>query len=97
MPTETDLKLSLCWYDKEQWELLAQIDPDGVDDTYEEWRKSANEAISHIEANGQSVEKISINILELQKWCREKNVEPNSDARAEFAAMLSRKMHEKQT
>jgi hypothetical protein len=95
MDTDKDIHLSLCWFDKEQWEHLAKIDPDGVDDSYEEWRKEANKAISNFAANGQKVEKVSIKVAELQEWCKNKGIAPNSSARAEFAAMLSQKRHEK--
>jgi len=72
MDTDNDIQFSLCWFDKEQWELLAKIDPDGVDDSYEEWRKNANEAISNFSANGQNLVKVSIKVAELQEWCKTK-------------------------
>ncbi len=94
MDTDNDIQFSLCWFDKEQWELLAKIDPDGVDDSYEEWRKNANEAISNFSANGQNLVKVSIKVAELQEWCKNKGFEPNSSSRSEFAAMLSQQRHE---
>ena len=94
MDTDKDIQFSLCWFDKEQWELLAKIDPEGVDDSYEEWRKNANKAISDFSTNGQNLVKVSIKVAELQEWCKNKEVEPNSSSRAEFAAMLAQQRHE---
>ncbi len=89
-----DIEFAFCWFDKEQWQLLAKIDPDGVDDSYEEWRKNTNSAITEFEASGQKVIKVSIKTSELQKWCQETGVEPNSKSRSEFAARLARQRHD---
>ena len=89
MDNENDIALAFCWFDKEQWQLLAKIDPDGVDNSYEEWRKNANSAISKFETSGQKVVKISIKISDLQEWCRERGFEPNSKSRSEYVAMLA--------
>ena len=94
MHTKDKTVLAFCWFDKEQWELLAKIDPDGVDDSYEEWRKSANNAISNLTANGLEVTKISVKIAELQKWCQENDCEPNSSSRSEYAALITRNRYE---
>ena len=89
MTNEEELMFALCWFDEEQWKLMAEIDPDGVDDSYDEWRKSASSAFSEIQARGKNVRKISIKISKLQEWCNEKGIEPNSTARAEYASMLA--------
>ena len=70
---------------------MAEIDPDGVDDSYEEWRKSASSAFSEIQASGKKVRKVLIKISKLQEWCDEKGIEPGSNARAEYASMLARR------
>ena len=89
MSNEEEYVFAFCWFDKEQWKLLAEIDPDGVDDSYEEWRKNASSAFSEIQASGKKVRKVLINISKLQKWCNEKGLEPNSKSRAKYAAMLA--------
>jgi len=66
-----------------------QRSTDGVDDTYEEWRKNANSAFSEIQASGKKVRKVLIKISKLQEWCSEKGLEPNSKARAEYASTLA--------
>ena len=90
MNNSNDIEFAFCWFDKEQWQLLAEIDQGGVDDTYEEWRNNANDAISKIEKNGQKAIKVSIKVSELQRWCQEKGVKPNSKSRSEYVAILAR-------
>ncbi len=94
MNSDNNIEIAFCWFDKEQWELLAKLDPEGVDDSYEEWRKNANEAISHIVASGQKVRKVSIKTIEFQKWCQKNGLKPNSSARSEFVAMLAQQRNE---
>ena len=32
-----ELEFAFFWFYEEQWKLLAEIDPNGVDDSHEEW------------------------------------------------------------
>ena len=89
MSNEEEYEFVFCWFDEEQWKLLAEIDPDGVDDSYEEWRKSASSAISEIQASGKKVRKVLIKTSKLQEWCNEKGLDPNSKARAKYASILA--------
>ncbi|MGB5438678.1 MAG: hypothetical protein WBN57_11460 [Gammaproteobacteria bacterium] len=89
MSNEDELVFAFCWFDEEQWKLLAEIDPNGVDDSYDEWRKNASSAFSEIQASGKNVRKVSIKIPKLQEWCNEQGIEPNSSARAKYASMLA--------
>ncbi|MDH5183047.1 MAG: hypothetical protein OEX12_04080 [Gammaproteobacteria bacterium] len=89
MNNENDIEFAFCWFDKDQWQLLEKIDPEGVDDSYEEWRKNANSAISEFEKRGQKIIKVSIKISALQNWCQENGLQPNSKSRSQFAAMLA--------
>jgi hypothetical protein len=92
---EDDTVYTLCWFDEEQWTLLSQIDPDGVDESYTEWKNGANKAYSELLDNGLKAQKISIKITKLQKWCQERGIDPNSKSRAEYVAHLAKKRHEK--
>ena len=86
---------TICWFDEGQWKLLAKLDPNGVDDTYSQWRKNANKAFSELKENGFKVQKVSVITTELEEWCKERNIEPNSKSRSEYAAFLAQKRHEK--
>lgn len=81
---------AFCWFDEEQWTLLAKADPGGVDESYSQWRKNANKAFTELREKGLKVKKLSIKTSELLKWCQEKKVEPNSKARSEYAAFIAR-------
>ncbi len=94
MSTENKIEIALCWFDREQWEQLALVDPEGVDNSYEEWKQGANKAVSNFIANDQKLRKISINTAELVKWCQEKDQAPNSSARSEYAAMVAQKRND---
>ena len=52
------IEFAFSWFDEEQWQLLKALDPVGLDDTYEEWRKNANDSFSDFEKNGQKVRKL---------------------------------------
>ncbi|MCG6202611.1 hypothetical protein [Psychromonas antarctica] len=84
---------SIAWYQPEEWQHLKEIvdDPSSLDDSYEEWRSSAEKAIVELRSNGQSVKKTAIKISSLLTWCESKGVKPDSKARSEYAAFLSEK------
>jgi len=82
---------SFAWYQPDQWQRLKEVvdDPSSLDDTYQQWKHSAENAITEMRSNGHVVCKISINIDELLVWCDAKGIRPDSSARSEFAAMLA--------
>jgi len=86
---------TICWFDEEQWKLIARLDPNGADDSYSEWRKNANKAFSDLKEKGLSVNKVLVNTRELAKWCYERNINPNSKARSHYAAFLAQERYEK--
>ena len=84
-----EMELALCWFDREQWQLLKGLDPDGTDDTYEDWRRQASEAVDMLRSSGTRVRKIHVRVAELVAWCEERGLKPDSSARAEYAAFLA--------
>jgi len=94
---EQEVVYSFAWYQPDEWELLKRTvdDPSTLDDTYNEWRHNAENAISEIRANGHSITKISIKIAQLLVWCDAKGVRPDSSARSEYAAFLAQQRAEK--
>ncbi|WP_260295397.1 hypothetical protein [Sedimenticola hydrogenitrophicus] len=95
MEQNDQMRLAMCWYDEAQWKLLKELDPDGTDDTYEVWRKSASEAFSELRASGQDIVKISIRIDELLAWCEENGYEPVSSSRSAYAAFKLQQNNER--
>lgn len=95
MIEDDDTIITLCWFDEEQWNLLAKEDPDGVDESYSQWRANANKAFAELKKNGLKVQKISIKISELLKWCQERGVAPNSKSRSEYVALIAQERNRK--
>ena len=82
---------SFAWFQPEEWQCLKEAveDPSTLDDTYQEWRNNADNAIGELRANGEKVQKISIKISKLLVWCKSKDIKPDSKARSEYAAFLA--------
>ncbi len=96
MNSENDFILAVCWFDKEQWQLLAKVDPEGVDGSYEEWRKKASKTIAELRSRGQMVVKVQVNVSEFLEWCQERGLEPDSSARSRYASFLAQKRYGKE-
>ena len=90
---EQNILYSFAWFQPEEWSRLKEVvdDPSSLDDTYEEWRISAEKSINEIRANGQKIQKVSINVSELLIWCESKGYKPDSKARAQYTALLAQK------
>jgi len=90
---EQNIVYYLTWFQPEEWCRLKEVvdDPSSLDDTYEEWRASAEKAIGEFRVNGQMVQKMSIKVSELLIWCESKGYKPDSEARAEYTASLAQK------
>jgi hypothetical protein len=89
--SEQDIVYSFAWFQPEEWNRLKEVveDPSSLDDTYEEWRASAEKAISEFRATGQKIQKTSIKVSDLLIWCQSKGYKPDSKARAEYTASLA--------
>ena len=95
MINDDDTIITFCWFDEEQWNLLAKVDPDGVGESYSQWRKNANKAYTELKEKGLRIQKLSIKIPELLKWCQKRGVEPNSKSRSEYAAFIAQERDDK--
>ncbi len=95
MNEDDETIFTICWFDEEQWDLLANVDPNGVDSSYFEWRKNANKAFFNLKESGHNVNKVLVKTHKLVKWCKERSIEPNSKARSKYAALLAQERHEK--
>jgi hypothetical protein len=78
--------LAMCWYDEVQWNILKQLQPDALDDTYETWRRDANRALQDMIQAGHNIRKVSLKIDVFLRWCEERDVTPDADSRAAYAA-----------
>jgi hypothetical protein len=87
--------VGLAWFDRRQWTRLTQVveDRKELDDSYEQWQKSALDAVQTIEREGQRVEKVHIEIESLVSWCKEKGLPVNGKSRAEYVTQIMRRRH----
>jgi hypothetical protein len=88
--TNENLIVGMCWYSEDQWNRLNEIaaDPLALDDSYEEWRKSAEKAINELRANGVAIKKVLVDMEEMLRWANEKGRPLNSEARSEYVAFI---------
>jgi hypothetical protein len=97
MPSQSQappMRIGLAWFDREQWQRLTEVVPDRseLDDTYDQWERSAKETMKNLRRSGQAVEKVPIRIEELLAWCTLRGVAPDGKARSQFASeILQRK------
>jgi hypothetical protein len=79
--------VGVAWYAPEQWERLREISADvhNLEDTYKEWKASAENALKTMSASGAVAYKVAVDVEELLKWCNSKNRPVDGAARSEFA------------
>jgi hypothetical protein len=87
--------VGLAWFDRKQWKRLTEVveDRNELDDTYEQWEKSALDAVRTIERQGQRVEKVHVEVESLLSWCNEKGLPVNGQSRAEYVTQIIRRRH----
>lgn len=83
-----NLVMGVAWYSSAEWERMraAVSDPEKLEDTYEEWESMALAALEQLEETGIIPERVPVQAEEFLAWCRENSREPDSGARAHFAA-----------
>ena len=84
----SDVFVGFCWYQREEWEKLkaTAVDKDALDDSYDEWKSNATRAIKDLRDVGQLVQKVKINIEQLDAWCEKNGVENTSEARSRYCS-----------
>ena len=85
-----NLIIGVAWFDREQWTRLTQVVPDrsALDDTFEQWERSARNALARMRADGLRAEAVPINVEQLLAWCMLQGLKPDGKARANYAAYL---------
>ena len=81
-----DGQIGLAWYSREAWERLRAIadDREKLDDSFEEWERSALQAIGDLASVGRQVRKVPIDVDAYVTWCRECGCRLDSASRAEY-------------
>ena len=83
-----DTVLGVPWYTPEQYERLLEVadDRDNLEDTYEEWKATADKTLKKIEKPGVWHLKIYVDVDELVSWCKFENLPVDGEARTIFVA-----------
>ena len=74
------------WYKKDQWEDLRRIstDKDALEDTWEEWAQNAERTLAEMMKKGFMMQKVSVDVHELDLWCRAEKRACDGEARAVY-------------
>ena len=85
--------VGFAWYEEAQWLRLREIadDPGALDDSYQAWLGSAEQAVATLRRQGISVEKIPLDVEHVAEWCKREQRPFNSAARAAFVIDFLRK------
>lgn len=85
----------IAWFDRKQWQRLTEAveDRNELDETYEKWQRSAEDAVQMIERQGQVVERVHVEVESLVYWCKEKGLPVNGKSRADYVTQLARRRH----
>lgn len=89
-PLSANAQIGVTWYTRDSWQRLVEVadDRDALDDTFEDWERTALSAVQDLEALGRRIRKVPIDIEALVEWCRENHRQIDSAARADFVAHL---------
>lgn len=75
-------------YSKREYQEVLSIseDKEGMDATWEEWKKSKKKAMNNFKLMGIKTIDINVTALELVKYCRERGMSINGKSRASFVS-----------
>jgi hypothetical protein len=84
--------LGVAWYRREQWNRLLEIssDRDRLEDTYEEWKSTAEKHFDELARPGFAIRRVDIDVEELLSWCGSQDRPVDGEARAQFTTMKLR-------
>jgi len=87
----------MAWYSPDQWDRLRAVaaDKEKLEQPYAEWAAGAGKGLAELNQAGAIVEKVTVDVNELEQWCRNKNLAIDAGARAQFAAERLRRASEK--
>jgi uncharacterized protein YchJ len=89
--------VGIAWYLPEQWDTLREIsaDKDSIEMTHAEWLVTAENAQAQMAATGANIERVVVDVNELEAWCRARGWSVNGKARSQFVAYLLRRQQRK--
>jgi hypothetical protein len=87
-----NVKIGVAFYRPEQWQRLREISTDCADleKTYEKWLAVSEATRAHFTENGIRFEIVTVDVDELEAWCRQESLPVDGSARSQFVAHLLR-------
>lgn len=87
LPQEQPMVQAMVWYKEEDWDLLKTLFADGdkLPLTYKDWLRRAEEMQQEIQAAGDAVIKVYIDPETFPKWCQDKGLAMDAEARSQLA------------
>ncbi len=84
------LRTGIAWYLPEQWGKLREIsaDKDLLENDYEDWLLNAEKTVGKTAGAGANIERVIVDVYELEAWCRSRGCPVNGKFRAQFVAHL---------
>ncbi|MBF0400394.1 MAG: hypothetical protein HQL90_06460 [Magnetococcales bacterium] len=79
--------VGIAWYRREDYQALLAIfsDADKLPSSYDDWLKSAENLLKHLDASGTRAVKANIDPNDFPVWCRTRNLDIDASARKRFA------------
>ena len=88
--SDRKMVVGFAWFDRQQWHRLTEVvdDRNELDDTFEQWERSALDALRTLERQGQRAEKIHIDVDVLVSWCKGKGLLVNGASRSQYVSFV---------
>ncbi len=88
-----DIVVGIGWYRRVQYDKLLEFaaDRDKLEDTYEAWTASAEEAFRNGLKAGMKMQKVYIDVDNLLAWCKQQSLALNGEARARYVTYQLRR------
>src|SRR5262245_19523980 len=87
--------VGIAWYSPFQLKRLREVsaDPDVLEPTHREWVASYQRTARDLTEQGLEVRKVFVDVSELEKWCRHKNLLIDGEARAQYVLERVQQSH----
>ena len=83
--------VAICFYTPDSYGELKKVADDNKNlcDTYADWLVEFSKAVKGLREQGLKFETVNINIVELQKWCKQNKLKNTSSSRSKYVAEIS--------
>jgi hypothetical protein len=82
----TRVVAGIAWFSEEQWPEYCRVMEDYVDETYEHWLRTAEQAERTCQKAGAVAVRVPIDLVEFELWCLTRKRKKDADARSAYAA-----------